>query len=74
MKSERVERVIEGLPVLIMADGTLRREPMKRERVDQDDIMHEARHSHGLSRLDQVKHAVLEPSGEISIIPKADAG
>jgi uncharacterized membrane protein YcaP (DUF421 family) len=74
VNSKRVERVVEGLPVLIMADGELRREPMRRERVDEEDILHEARRSHGLSRLDEIRHAILEPSGEISIIPRKEEG
>lgn len=74
VNSTRVERVVEGLPILIMVNGELREDPMHRERVDKEDILHEARRSHGLSRLDQIKHAILEPSGEISIIPRKGEG
>jgi uncharacterized membrane protein YcaP (DUF421 family) len=66
------ERVMEGLPLVIMADGRPLRECMDREHVDEQDILHAARESHGLSRLDQVKHAVLETSGKISIIPRTE--
>jgi uncharacterized membrane protein YcaP (DUF421 family) len=38
--------------------------------VDEGDILEAARHLHGLERMDQVKYAVLERSGGISIVPR----
>jgi uncharacterized membrane protein YcaP (DUF421 family) len=38
-------------------------------RVDLEDILLAARQSQGLERIDQIKYAVLERSGGISIIP-----
>lgn len=70
--SPRAERVMEGLPLIIMADGEPLQDRMKREHVDEQDILHAARQAHGLSRLDQVKHAVLETSGKISIMPRGE--
>lgn len=64
-----LERVMDGVPMLIMKDGRLLKDRMAKERVDEEDIMHEARHAHGIGRLDQIRHAVLETSGGISIIP-----
>lgn len=69
-RSKRFERFMEGVPVRLMAHGQLLREPLMRERVDQDDIMQAARHAHGIARLDQIEEAYLEPSGGISVIPK----
>ena len=43
---------------------------MRRARVSLDDVMLSARENHGLERLDQIKFAVLEISGGISIIPR----
>ena len=36
------------------------------------DILSSAREKHGLERMEQIKYAVLEPHGQISIIPKTD--
>lgn len=69
-RSERLEKLIDGVPILIMADGKLYPERMKKERVDESDILAAAREIHGLERLDQVKYAVIEASGGLSIIPK----
>jgi uncharacterized membrane protein YcaP (DUF421 family) len=43
---------------------------MRRARIGVDDVLHSARASHGLERLDQIKFAVLEISGGINIVPK----
>jgi uncharacterized membrane protein YcaP (DUF421 family) len=46
---------------------------MDEVRVDVDDILAAARSDQGLERLDQIKYAVLERNGGISIIPKKGA-
>jgi uncharacterized membrane protein YcaP (DUF421 family) len=43
---------------------------MKESRVDEGDILEAARKVQGIERLDQIKYAVLERSGGISIIPR----
>jgi uncharacterized membrane protein YcaP (DUF421 family) len=68
--SRFAEKVIDGVPVLLVDNGELLRGPMNRERVDSEDIMSQARLTHGLERLDQVKYAILERDGKISIIPR----
>lgn len=65
-----LERVVEGTPVLIFADGEPLRDRMERARVDESDILEAARIKQELESLDQVKFAVLERSGGISIIPR----
>jgi uncharacterized membrane protein YcaP (DUF421 family) len=64
-----LERVMEGRPLVIMSRGRPLKDRMARERIDVEDILHVARHTHGISRLDEIEHAVLETSGGISIIP-----
>ena len=39
----RLERLVDGVPVLIVAEGRLRHEEMKRERIDVGDVMAAAR-------------------------------
>ncbi|HEU4603101.1 MAG TPA: YetF domain-containing protein [Steroidobacteraceae bacterium] len=64
-----VERVLDGMPLLIVEHGKPLQDRMAKERVDVDDVLDAARESHGLERLDQIKYAVLERNGKISIIP-----
>jgi len=65
-----MHKVIEGVPLIIVEEGKPLAERMKRARVDQSDVLQAARQLKGLERMDQIKFAVLERTGEISIVPK----
>jgi uncharacterized membrane protein YcaP (DUF421 family) len=70
--SPAADRLIDSVPIVVLVDGEPLRERMLQERINEDDILHQARRTHGLERLDQIRYAILEPSGGISIIPKHD--
>jgi uncharacterized membrane protein YcaP (DUF421 family) len=55
---------------VIIEDGRLLEDRMAKARVDEMDILFNAREKLGLERLDQIKYAVLERNGGITIIPK----
>ncbi len=63
--------VIDGTPVVLIENGRWRKEVMHGMRVDPEDVMAAAR-SKGLSSIFQVKYAVLERTGGISIIKAED--
>ena len=65
-----IEKVMDGTPVLIVNKGELQCEAMERERVDERDILHAARDLQGIGTLAEVEYAILEQTGEITIIPK----
>jgi len=69
-RAPRLERWLDGLPLVIVENGCALKDRMKRARVDEDDILESARKLQGLERLDQIKYAVLERNGGISVIPK----
>ena len=69
----RLDRVMDSLPLVIVEDGKPLKERMEKERIAEDDILEAARELQGLERMDQIKYAVLERSGGISIIPKRQA-
>lgn len=69
----KVEKWIDGVPLILVEDGKPIQERMNKSRVDESDIMEAARHLRGLERLDQIRYAVLERSGGITIIPKNGA-
>ena len=73
LRFKKTEHVLEGVPQLIVENGRLIEQTMQKERVDVDDVLDAAREAHGLERLDQVKYAVLERNGRISIIPTTEA-
>jgi len=66
----RLDRVIDDAPVVIVDNGRLLWDSMNKARIDEQEILVAARELHGLERLDQVKYAVLERHGGISIVPK----
>lgn len=71
-KSERVARILDGVPVLVVENGRIHEDRMQKERVDESDILAAAREKHGLERMDQIKHAIVEASGGITIVPNRD--
>jgi uncharacterized membrane protein YcaP (DUF421 family) len=66
----RFERLTDGLPVIILENGQPLRDRMKGARVLDGEIISAARQQEGVERLDQLKYAVLERNGSISVIPK----
>jgi uncharacterized membrane protein YcaP (DUF421 family) len=71
-RHERIDRWLEDLPLVLIEHGHVFRDRLRAERVDLDDVLSAARQLHGLERLDQIRYAVLERNGEISIIPESD--
>lgn len=63
-------KVIEGTPIILVEQGQPVREHMKMVRVDAEDILESARQLQGLERMEQIKYAVMERNGQISIIPQ----
>ena len=58
---------------MIVDQGRPLEDRMRKSRVDTEDILAAARKYQGLERMDQIKYAVLEANGGISIIPKSEA-
>jgi uncharacterized membrane protein YcaP (DUF421 family) len=73
-RSKRIERLMEGSPIVLIEEGNLHRDRMDKERVDEADILEAARELQGLSRLDQIQYAVVEKSGQVTVIPKQGEG
>jgi uncharacterized membrane protein YcaP (DUF421 family) len=69
LRWKAAEGVLDGAPLVIVENGKPKEDLMYKERVDVDDVLDAAREHHGLERLEQVKFAVLERNGKISIVP-----
>src|SRR5690606_5212428 len=67
-RSSWASRPLEGEPMVVVEQGRLLRRRMDRARISESDILEAARISQGLERLDQIKFAILERNGQISII------
>lgn len=66
---EKMEHIVDGIPTLLINEGDLVEENLKKERVSEMDILRSARERQGLDSLEKVRFAVLEPDGKISIVP-----
>jgi uncharacterized membrane protein YcaP (DUF421 family) len=62
-------RVTEGAPLIIVEQGKPLKKRMDKTKVDEEDIMQAARLNFGLEHIDEIKYAVLEKDGTITIIP-----
>ncbi len=71
MLSVRFRSLVCGEPTLIIRDGILQQAAMKRSRLTLDEVLEELR-VQGVSALDDVKYAVLETSGQLSVLLRAD--
>ena len=69
--SPLVAKWVEGTPIILVENGEPLKEQMKRCRIGESEIMAAARLLQGLEKMEQIKFAVLERSGGISIIPKS---
>ncbi len=65
-----LDPVLDSRPVVLVEDGKLLADRAGWEHVDLSDILTAARERHGLERMSQIKYAVLERSGGISIVPQ----
>ena len=70
-RSKGIEKLLDGTPTILVDNGSLLRDRMDKARVDESDIMEAARKLQGLESLEQVKYAILEKDGTISVIPKS---
>jgi uncharacterized membrane protein YcaP (DUF421 family) len=59
---------IEGSPTELVRDGKLLRENMRKENLEPEELMMEIR-EHGLADVKDVRLAVLENDGSISVVP-----
>lgn len=69
IRSSTFRRILEDDPVILVDHGKVLTERLNKSRVVVDDILQSARETQGLERLDQIKYAVLEANGGISIVP-----
>jgi uncharacterized membrane protein YcaP (DUF421 family) len=66
-RSKFLDRLLEPPPVALVEDGQLQRRNMRHEMISEGELMSKLR-EHGIEHLEDVKRAVLESSGEVSVI------
>ena len=73
-RSPKLELLLDDAPLIIVENGRPLKERMDKARIDESDVLTAARELQGLERMDQIKYAVLERSGGVSIIPQSQQG
>jgi uncharacterized membrane protein YcaP (DUF421 family) len=72
-KVPALEKLIDSTPIVLVENGQPIKDRMDKTRVDESDILEAARELQGLERLDQIKYAVLERGGKITVVPMPQA-
>jgi uncharacterized membrane protein YcaP (DUF421 family) len=65
-----IAKILKGVPTILVENGHVLSGRLRRARLTEDEILEAARRTHGLERMDEIKFAILEASGHISIIPR----
>lgn len=68
-RNAKVSMWLDGVPMVLVADGKILKDRLRKSRLDVEDILSVARQEGYLS-LKEIDVAVLEANGRISIIPK----
>ena len=63
-------KILKGEPIILIEDGKLLNQNLRRERITADDVAEEMR-AQQIATFDQVQWAILESNGTISFIQKA---
>ncbi|MDH0747820.1 DUF421 domain-containing protein [Pseudomonas sp. GD03842] len=67
-RSKRLGKLIDGGPTIVVENGEFLRHRMHEARIEEDDILQAARLEQGLETVAQIKYAIIERNGKISII------
>jgi uncharacterized membrane protein YcaP (DUF421 family) len=67
-----LRKVLAGDPLILVEDGKPIEANLRSQRLAADEILQEARLQLQLTSMDEIRWAILETSGQISIIPRKD--
>jgi uncharacterized membrane protein YcaP (DUF421 family) len=70
MRARREDAHDRRGPIVLVEDGEPLPEQMVCARVTEQDILNEARRAQGLERMEQIKYAVLDKTGDIAVVPR----
>lgn len=69
-RSSIISRLIDGEPTILVEHGKILHERLRNARLIEADLMEAARSSQGIETVEQIKFAILERNGKISVIPR----
>jgi uncharacterized membrane protein YcaP (DUF421 family) len=68
-RSQWFSRLLDGGPTILVEQGRALHQRLKHARLDEEDILEASRSAQGITEMSQIKFAILERNGKISIIP-----
>jgi len=71
LRSRKVRLLLDGKPSIIIANGEIVRDEMKKQKYNLDDLLLQLREA-GITSIDDVEFAVLENTGKLSVIKKEE--
>ncbi|MDO4811308.1 MAG: DUF421 domain-containing protein [Eubacteriales bacterium] len=71
LRSVRFRSLVCGEPAIIIRDGKLLQNVMRHNRLTLDELLEELR-GQSISNIDDVKYAILETSGQLSVLLRSD--
>lgn len=71
LRSVRFRSLVCGEPAVIIRDGKLLQHVMRHNRLTLDELLEELR-GQGICDIDEVKYAILETSGQLSVLLRSD--
>lgn len=70
--SRRAEKFVEGVPQVLIKDGKVNEDVMRKEKLTDQDLRSTLRLQGGVAAVEDVKEAVIEPNGHISVLKKEE--
>lgn len=69
LKSEKTRSIITGKPSILISNGQIQEREMKNQKLNLNDLLEELRLK-GYFDIEEIEYAILETSGQISLLPK----
>ncbi len=73
LKFRKLRTIISGHPAIVVENGEINKSMMKKLRINTDDLFKELRLC-GHSDIREIKYAIVETNGQLSVFPKEDKG
>ncbi|HHY82614.1 MAG TPA: DUF421 domain-containing protein [Clostridiales bacterium] len=70
LKSERIRAFVCGSPSIIIENGRINLDELKKQRINLNDLLEQLR-SKDISNISDVEFAILETGGQLNVIPKS---
>ncbi len=71
-KSQKLRRVLDGQPIIVIRQGKIDEKQMKKSRYNLDDLLLQLRDKN-IGDIREVDYAILEPSGTLSVFKKSES-